>query len=783
MIQGSHDKTLHRDRLLSDLHGYAMSCDPLLLGSIPVPPELLITITNMVTSALMVRNPSPTTQLCTYINPLRRHCTDINSLWRLQAQTGCGMTTVESIMTIEADSTLPYPTGTGAVTPSNALITWPLSSTRSHTQKFVDYRSSNEPMLARVYEKLTSLALGQQAKRTDVHTEKAHYVKTVVDLPQEQREIPLEVRRRQVASVDDLLDRSYELESAFDLCVDQHDALPECIDPSSKTFETKANEPEGCDAPQLHHLSHLRRWREIARCSEWDSAYGIVPGNFSKITSEQFLQPADRYIDSIVAMSSRRTIGGFIKPVFLHRPTTKRSTAGFAGLGGSWPKDQGIDYLKMFAPDKPVRVNSPLSYTEFTWPSEQVWKHFDGTRSCTPDDIDEPLSLLNLNMAENDVLNRLYRPPDMVQHDWLRRYASVIVDYGPHHFVQICDAGAFTDFHVDSCGSTVFFHVIKGKKTVLFIEPTEANLKKCYQSEKALDKGGLADVKGDVGAIYRVVLRTGESMILPGGWIHAVYTHEQTTVWSGNILHDFDIAMQIRVWKLEIEHGLRSQTVNCFTHRLSIYQTSTPDIDKATTFSMSRPRDSTSESSELPRQSKRIRLHSPDASASVAKTSDPNEISKQQAGAASNDVGVGMSGPETSSQDQNKRHQETTQSRLGHEKENERQQRDEYQQHDEGHPPGHQSILKDGLYADLAGQLFPPDLDVRPTVSVWEELRLAQDLILTVQEGVKLPLTDPYREETLRRLNAAFMSLEEIQVMAMRNSGPVSQADVQGPST
>ena len=37
-------------------------------------------------------------------------------------------------------------------------------------------------------------------------------------------------------------------------------------------------------------------------------------------------------------------------------------------------------------------------------------------------------------------------------------------------------AGSYTDFHVDFGGSSVWYHVLKGRKTFYFVKPTEQNL-------------------------------------------------------------------------------------------------------------------------------------------------------------------------------------------------------------------------------------------------------------------------------------------------------------------
>ena len=46
---------------------------------------------------------------------------------------------------------------------------------------------------------------------------------------------------------------------------------------------------------------------------------------------------------------------------------------------------------------------------------------------------------------------------------------------------------------------------------------------------------------------YRVVLNAGETMMIPSGWIHAVFTPKPPLVFGGNFLHSLNIPMQLQV--------------------------------------------------------------------------------------------------------------------------------------------------------------------------------------------------------------------------------------------
>ena len=111
-------------------------------------------------------------------------------------------------------------------------------------------------------------------------------------------------------------------------------------------------------------------------------------------------------------------------------------------------------------------------------------------------------------------------------------------------------AGCYTDFHIDFGGTSVWYHIIRGKKVFWLIPPTETNLKVYEQwtlsgKQSNVFFGDLVDKCG------KVVLESGNTFLIPSGWIHAVFTPEDSLVFGGNFLHSFAIEKQIRVAQIE----------------------------------------------------------------------------------------------------------------------------------------------------------------------------------------------------------------------------------------
>lgn len=116
-------------------------------------------------------------------------------------------------------------------------------------------------------------------------------------------------------------------------------------------------------------------------------------------------------------------------------------------------------------------------------------------------------------------------------------------------------ADCYTDFHIDFGGSSVYYHILKGKKTFFFISPTAKNLKKyeewCGSPDQNSTFLGL-----ETKECFRVDLSEGDTMLIPSGWIHAVWTPENSLVIGGNFLTRMHYGMQIQVNEIEINTGV-----------------------------------------------------------------------------------------------------------------------------------------------------------------------------------------------------------------------------------
>ena len=169
-------------------------------------------------------------------------------------------------------------------------------------------------------------------------------------------------------------------------------------------------------------------------------------------------------------------------------------------------------------------------------------------------------NVISLEISNSELAHMIRRPKfvrdmDLVDTIWpVRNIFSKMTYFKPKPKVSLyclmSTAQSFTDFHVDFGGSSVFYHLLEGKKTFLFIRPTKANLE-AYETwclSKDQDSIFLAD---KVPECIRVDIEKYDTLYIPSGWIHAVYTLDDSLVIGGNFLTLVDIPMQISVSQME----------------------------------------------------------------------------------------------------------------------------------------------------------------------------------------------------------------------------------------
>ncbi|KAJ7379357.1 Lsd1/2 complex PHD finger containing protein Phf2 [Desmophyllum pertusum] len=167
------------------------------------------------------------------------------------------------------------------------------------------------------------------------------------------------------------------------------------------------------------------------------------------------------------------------------------------------------------------------------------------------------LNVISLEFSTTSLSQLVHAPAIVREMDWASHvWPTDLPEDCPHKkplIQKYCLMGvknSYTDFHVDFGGTSVWYHVVKGEKVFYFVDPTEENFK---QYEKWVSSVRQSEVFfGDmVKNCYKCVVKPGQTMFIPTGWIHAVFTPVDSLVFGGNFLCTFNTELQLRVYKLE----------------------------------------------------------------------------------------------------------------------------------------------------------------------------------------------------------------------------------------
>ena len=162
-----------------------------------------------------------------------------------------------------------------------------------------------------------------------------------------------------------------------------------------------------------------------------------------------------------------------------------------------------------------------------------------------------PVNVISLEVTGSDLGDLITRPRTVQQIDWSdlvwpKEEAFPKVQL----YVLMSVADCWTNFHIDFGGTSVFYHLLYGQKVFYLIEPTPENLAiyEGWSTSTLQDTAFLGDL---VETCTRVEINPGNTVIIPTGWIHAVFTPVDSLVVGGNFLHSFNIPMQLQVAALE----------------------------------------------------------------------------------------------------------------------------------------------------------------------------------------------------------------------------------------
>ncbi|KAL0569808.1 JmjC domain-containing histone demethylation protein 1 [Marasmius crinis-equi] len=226
------------------------------------------------------------------------------------------------------------------------------------------------------------------------------------------------------------------------------------------------------------------------------------------------------------------------------------------GLGMKMPEgDFGVEDVALL-----VGENSPLEVIDTAsqssapgWTLGKWVEYFN----LEPEKREKILNVISLEISGTLLADRILPPRLVRELDWVENYWPSTKKGKGHTYPKVqlyClmgVQGAWTDWHIDFAGSSVYYHIMEGSKVFYFIRPTPANLA-AYERWSGTDIQSQTWLGDMVDEVIKVTLHTGNTMIIPTGWIHAVHTPIDTLVFGGNFLHSYNVPTQLQVRDIEI---------------------------------------------------------------------------------------------------------------------------------------------------------------------------------------------------------------------------------------
>ncbi|GLB35227.1 putative protein with domain family that is part of the cupin metalloenzyme superfamily [Lyophyllum shimeji] len=235
------------------------------------------------------------------------------------------------------------------------------------------------------------------------------------------------------------------------------------------------------------------------------------------------------------------------EPIVIERPD---------GLGMKMPPTDFTvdDVVEMVGEDTPVEVIDVASQSTSPGWTLGKWNEYF---NLEPEAREKICNVISLEISGTKLADMILPPKLVRELDWVENYWPSTRKGKGHVYPKVqlyCLMGvanAWTDWHIDFAGSSVYYHILHGSKIFYFIRPTPQNLA-AYERWSGTELQNHSWLGDMVDEVFKVELTQGNTMIIPTGWIHAVYTPVDTLVFGGNFLHSYNVLTQLRVRNIEI---------------------------------------------------------------------------------------------------------------------------------------------------------------------------------------------------------------------------------------
>ncbi|KAH0566201.1 hypothetical protein GP486_000399 [Trichoglossum hirsutum] len=183
-----------------------------------------------------------------------------------------------------------------------------------------------------------------------------------------------------------------------------------------------------------------------------------------------------------------------------------------------------------------------------SWPAHKVISRFKAAADRPPSQA--PINILDLDCMDDDAVPRCFRSPKLKLLSRLKCHAGRLTQNSAKPWVKtekwrlLGEGGSGTMAHWDHCGFFTWIRVEEGRKLWLI----------CVLNDEDLEgfiRDGMYFTGGEW---YYILLNPGDTLIMPPGWVHAVYTPVRTLCTGGNAWSQKCMGDSMRYIAHETEH-------------------------------------------------------------------------------------------------------------------------------------------------------------------------------------------------------------------------------------
>ncbi|GMT09861.1 hypothetical protein PFISCL1PPCAC_1158, partial [Pristionchus fissidentatus] len=214
------------------------------------------------------------------------------------------------------------------------------------------------------------------------------------------------------------------------------------------------------------------------------------------------------------------------------------------------------EYCNIYGKDKWLDVIDVEHQSAYKMKFEQLRDMWNMDESKRP----RPYNTLSIEISDCKKLSNSIAAPSFVRaNDWSQQIWGTPGECDKQDskklprlskYIHFGMAGSFTDVHADLGGTLVWNTLLKGQKIFFVAPPTKENLKAYLVHSKRTNNSEI--FLGDkLSGVTRIVVEVGQTLIMPAGCLHFVYTPVDTLMVGGNALTDYGIDEQIKIGRIE----------------------------------------------------------------------------------------------------------------------------------------------------------------------------------------------------------------------------------------